>query len=191
MVDIYIGGKRDKSGSIVAFVRFKDVRDVKRLEKEMCRVRWEHCILKVNIAKYQKQSNLRGDTQKQMKSNIPTPKPNTLHMQSKVRGYWGTKTFADVVAGQKIKTPVPLTCPVISLNPSKKTLNWDDAQQIANIPTIMRIDGNDSGMVYYVGGLRILINFICKKNADAFSRFCKTTAKLHCGCGIEGIQSGR
>ncbi|CAH1438900.1 unnamed protein product [Lactuca virosa] len=54
VVDIYIGSKRDKSGSLFAFVRFEGVRDAKILEKEMSRVRCEHCILKVNIAKYQR-----------------------------------------------------------------------------------------------------------------------------------------
>lgn len=47
-------GKKKKIGSIFVFIRFKGVRDTTILENEMCRVRCEHFILKVNIAKYQK-----------------------------------------------------------------------------------------------------------------------------------------
>lgn len=47
VVDIYINGKRDGSGSTFVFFKFEGVRDTKLLEKEMCRVRCEHCILKV------------------------------------------------------------------------------------------------------------------------------------------------
>ncbi|CAH1436741.1 unnamed protein product [Lactuca virosa] len=54
VVDIYIGRKRDRSGSLLTFVRFNGVRDAKSLEQDMNRVRCDHCILKVNIARYQK-----------------------------------------------------------------------------------------------------------------------------------------
>ncbi|KAL4580495.1 hypothetical protein LXL04_016690 [Taraxacum kok-saghyz] len=75
VVDIYIGGKRDHTGSIFVFVRFINVADPKALEHEMFKVRCEHLILKVNIARYQKQANTSNQTAIP-KLNNPTPPLN-------------------------------------------------------------------------------------------------------------------
>ncbi|CAH1448030.1 unnamed protein product [Lactuca virosa] len=79
VVDIYIGGKKDKTGSIFAFVRFEGVRDAKTLKKEMSRVRC-HYILKVNIARYQKQSKPNiGFEAMRRPPPPPSPPPPPLH----------------------------------------------------------------------------------------------------------------
>ncbi|CAH1438930.1 unnamed protein product [Lactuca virosa] len=76
VVDIYIGGKRDCSGSIFAFVRFEDIHDAKVLEKEMSKFRCGHCILRVNIAHYQKQHGSIG-----VKANTSyTTTPTKTHL---------------------------------------------------------------------------------------------------------------
>lgn len=178
VADIYIGGKRDRSGSMFAFVRFEGVKDAKILEMEMSRVRCEHCILKVNIAKYMRKSNAPTATRNHVSLNGAPAHPthNGHYFQPTVCRPQGNKTFAEAVAGQKF-TSTTTTRHVIDLKPIKITRNWDDcvltgevlnAQLIADIPTILQVDGNASGRVYYTGGLRILIKFNNKKEVESF-----------------------
>ncbi|KAI3690974.1 hypothetical protein L2E82_49187 [Cichorium intybus] len=79
IVDVYTGGKRDKSGSIFAFVRFEGVGDAKALEDCMCRVRCEYCILNVNIARYQKQSVVGPNVPYRSSTHHPPPPSPPQH----------------------------------------------------------------------------------------------------------------
>lgn len=77
------------------------------------------------------------------------------------------------MVGQKKVALVSPSCPIIFLKHAVKTLDYEkfvvtgevfNSQQIVDIPTVMQIDGNYSEIVYYVGGLKILIKFINKKD---------------------------
>lgn len=41
-------------------------------------------------------------------------------------------------------------------------------QHIAELPTILPVDGNHVGMVYYIGGLNVMIKFINTASSKAF-----------------------
>ncbi|CAH1421647.1 unnamed protein product [Lactuca virosa] len=169
VVDIYIGGKRDRFGSIFAFVRFEGVRDPKSLEKSMARIRCEHCILKVNIARYKKQPNLDSISN----ANMPKPPlpPPTHNHNFRTRVQNGLRTYAEKVAGSCFnRAPV-------HVKPSVACLSWDEcvlsgevisAQHISNMPTLLKLDSNVSGRIYYTGGLKMLIRCINPQEADAF-----------------------
>ncbi|KAL4578180.1 hypothetical protein LXL04_014299 [Taraxacum kok-saghyz] len=86
VVDIYIGGKRDRVGLIFAFVKFSNVEDPKAMEQAMLKVRCEHSILKVNIARYQKQSNAPNQTVISKQTVIPkTYPPKLIHTDNRAR----------------------------------------------------------------------------------------------------------
>ena len=178
IVDIYIGGKKDKSGSIFGFVRFAGVSNAKSLERSMCRVRCEHCILKVNIARYQKQVGVSDFTSNRpvMPQRLPTPPPQTLSSHHNAHTPWANKSFADIVANRSHVNPHPPP-PPISLKQSPRSINLDDkvlvgesisAQHLASIPNILQLDCNTSGTVYYIGGLKLLIRFTKSGEAAAF-----------------------
>ncbi|KAL4579087.1 hypothetical protein LXL04_015222 [Taraxacum kok-saghyz] len=162
VVDIYIAGKRDRTGSIFTFVRFVNVRDAKALEEGMARVRCEHFILKVNITRYQKQEKNVGN--RNGYRNIHTYKPPP------------PPTSTTQIAGKKYieATPKKIT---IEVKRAAAWLGWNgriltgemlNAQLISSIPMLLKLDGNVSGRIYYVGGLKILIKFIKEKDAEAF-----------------------
>ncbi|CAH1438899.1 unnamed protein product [Lactuca virosa] len=111
-----------------------------------------------------------------MNADPPIPPDNGPHVQPKAWELRGNRSFADVVAVQVNTSPSPLF-PVIELKPIERIRNWDEcvltgevhnAQYITEISTIMHIDGNASGKVYYTGGLRILIKFNNKKEVESF-----------------------
>ncbi|KAL4576683.1 hypothetical protein LXL04_012781 [Taraxacum kok-saghyz] len=178
VVDVYIGGKRDRSGSIFAFVRFANVRDAKALELEMNKVKYEHCILRVNIAKYQKQN---GNGQSKAASSVPSSNPRhapPTRTPIKWKGQQAHtyRSYAKVVTGsyhqQNEKEPG-----IIEIKPATHSKDWEDCvivgepislQHIADLPTLLPLDGNPCGKVYYIGGLNVLLKFTNRVTAKAF-----------------------
>ncbi|KAL4571861.1 hypothetical protein LXL04_018628 [Taraxacum kok-saghyz] len=151
VVDIYIGGKRDRSGSIFAFVRFANVNDAKALEREMSK----------NIPK--------TDTSRRVP---PASSTNTVPWHP-IRTH---KTFADAVAGAQTHNQHIASRP-IAITPAGHTKGWDDCvmigepislQHIAELPSLFYLDGNPTGKIHYIGGTNVLIKFINKEAARAF-----------------------
>ncbi|KAL4582224.1 hypothetical protein LXL04_006768 [Taraxacum kok-saghyz] len=154
IVDIYIGGKRDRSGSIFAFVRFANVRDRKALEVAMERER----------------THPHPQT-----TPCPPPPPPKTYMH---KPHYGQKSYVDTVACKKNDEEAPNKKKiVVEVKPARAWSGWGgcilsgevlNAQLISTIPMLLKLDGNVSGRIYYVGGLKMLIKFIKEKDAEAF-----------------------
>ncbi|CAH1423138.1 unnamed protein product [Lactuca virosa] len=80
IVDIYISGSKDKTVSYFAFVKYEGVKDVQVMLNSINQVRCGHCIVKVNVAKYEKKSN--NKYRVQLYHNTCPPQPPD-------RQYWG------------------------------------------------------------------------------------------------------
>ncbi|CAH1436742.1 unnamed protein product [Lactuca virosa] len=99
-------------------------------------------------------------------------------MHPSVRVKRDDRSFVDAAVMGRANTQKPSTPPLsIALNPAAKTANWEDCvlvgecisvQHIKDLPNIFELEGNQSGMVYYTGGLNVLKKFITSKYAEAF-----------------------
>ncbi|KAL4555315.1 hypothetical protein LXL04_037932 [Taraxacum kok-saghyz] len=142
----------------------------------MSKVRYEHCILKVNIARYQKQKTTTIH-QGAPRFNPPRRPPQTLATNTvNWHPIHTNRTFADAVAGAHSHNHKPASRP-IAITPSGYTRGWDDCvmigepvslQHIADLPALLPLDGNPSGQVYYIGGTNVLVKFINKESAKTF-----------------------
>ncbi|KAL4558672.1 hypothetical protein LXL04_036873 [Taraxacum kok-saghyz] len=138
-------------------------------------VRCEHSILKVNIARYQKQSNV-SKYATIPKTNPPKPIPIDKSVREKP---WHPaqppRSYAETVAGAQTRTttfntPIPIT-PVAFSKDMDNCVMVDEPislQHIAELPTILPLNGNPSGKVHYIGGTNVLIKFSNSASAKAF-----------------------
>ncbi|CAI9302748.1 unnamed protein product [Lactuca saligna] len=148
VVDIYIGGKNDRSGSTFAFVRFENIRDAKVLEHEMSRVRCGHYILRVNIARYQKRQGPKGF---KINTNHVVPPEKSYQVAWKATNATrDSRTFAEVIKGTTSRPLASGTNP-IAINPATFSVGMEDCvmvgeiisiQQITDLPTVLPFDGN-------------------------------------------------
>ncbi|KAL4592069.1 hypothetical protein LXL04_005050 [Taraxacum kok-saghyz] len=178
VVDVYIGGKRDRSGSIFAFVRFANVGDVKALELEMSKVRYEHCIIRVNIAKYHKQS---GNAQFKTARPAPPPinrqaPPNRIPINRVGQQAYTHRTYANAVTGSRHQQRA-IETGITEIKPATHSKDWENCvmvgepislQHTADLPTLLPLDGNPCGKLYYIGGLNVLIKFTNNATAKSF-----------------------
>ncbi|CAH1412060.1 unnamed protein product [Lactuca virosa] len=144
----------------------------------MNKVRWEHCILKVNIGRYEKQGNPMKMDWNHVKEFTPPPPPIKLaSVYAKVWPLRSNRMFEVAVKGMETGNVITHSRRMIALKPIEKVSQWGEsvlvgevcnAQFISSIPTIMERYGNHSVKVYYIGGLKILIVFVNQKEAEAF-----------------------
>ncbi|CAI9299751.1 unnamed protein product [Lactuca saligna] len=170
LVDIYIGGKRDRSGSIFAFVIFEVVRDVKRLEYEMGRIRCGHYILRVNVEKYQKQDTLEN------KDNTKIAAPQMIMKTDTWRPTNQSLSFVDVVRGTTVKHSAN-EVKHINIRPTGFSKCSHDyvmvneainIQIIGELPMILSLEGNHETAIHYIGGMNVILKFVNSKATKVF-----------------------
>ncbi|CAH1446052.1 unnamed protein product [Lactuca virosa] len=121
LVDTYIAVRKDKSGSYFAFIRFEGIKDVQVMLNSLNKVRCGHFILKVNVEKYEKNSNIKGPLRQNRRA---------LYSQhTKNHGGWNNtsdeRSFAEVVIGRQDtpKTSSPSLIPSVILKSVKAMEN--------------------------------------------------------------------
>ncbi|CAH1414127.1 unnamed protein product [Lactuca virosa] len=169
IVDIYIPGRKDKAGSYFAFVKYEGIKDVQVMLNSLNQIRCGHCIMKINIAKYEKKRNhkIHG----QAFHHVRPPQIN-----KDVGGWKKTsegKSFADVVTGKTNTSKTPLVnlkrVPVMESD-------WlllgevSNFQHLSNLPKLLNVDGEVPCHVFYAGGLKVLLRF---SSQDAATRYLK------------------
>ncbi|KAL4568905.1 hypothetical protein LXL04_024523 [Taraxacum kok-saghyz] len=162
VVDIYIGGKRDRACLIFAFVRFVNVEDPKAMEQAMYKVRCEHSILKVNIARYHKQSNVPKQITIEQERNLGTQTNHPDPMQRQL--------LMNKLGRPHSTLPYPSRRAAFSKDLDKCVMVGEpiSLQHIAELPNILPLDVNPTGKVHYIGGTNILIKFPNTVAAKAF-----------------------
>ncbi|CAH1431267.1 unnamed protein product [Lactuca virosa] len=117
----------------------------------MSRVICEHCILRVNIAKYRSIQVCRG-------SKISETTLLYLPLLTPRLG-GDLRPFAEAVVGN-VATPAPSTLHPIALKPAKALEKWDgcvlvsetiNIQHIAKLPTILELKGNQTWLLVAIG----------------------------------------
>ncbi|CAI9285087.1 unnamed protein product [Lactuca saligna] len=96
IVDIYILGRKDKAGSYFAFVKYEGIKDVQVMLNSLNQIRCGHCIMKVNIAKYEKKPNHKIHGQAFRQVQPPQIKKDVGGWKKTSEG----KSFVDVITGR-------------------------------------------------------------------------------------------
>ncbi|CAI9298858.1 unnamed protein product [Lactuca saligna] len=172
LMDIYILGRKDKSGFYFAFIRFEGVKDVEALLKSLNKVKCGHCIVKVNVSKYVKKNN---NFSTRVRSGIPNHKPQH-HISSPTSRLQAGISYADVVSGNshKYPPPHPLRITPVHLNKvptvessfqSLLTGDIKDIELLKDLPKLLNAEKVIFADVHYAGGLRIILKFHRKVEA--------------------------
>lgn len=133
VADVYIGGKKDHSGSTFAFVRFENIRDEKVLEHKISRVRYGHCILRVNIARYQKRQGPRGF--KINTSHVVPPEKSYQVVWKATKATRDSRTFAEVTRGTSSR-PLASGATPIDIKPATFSVGMEDCVMVGETISI-------------------------------------------------------
>ncbi|KAL4557851.1 hypothetical protein LXL04_036045 [Taraxacum kok-saghyz] len=171
LVDVYISGRKDKSSSFFAFVRFEGVKDTAMMVNNLNKVRCGNCIVKTNVARYEQRTEA-----------IKNPKPYTRPAASRqpytFRQNAGTTstgfTFATVVSSgnnappNPKPNPPPPPIPLVQMKPVNSMDSCNsmcligevkEFQMLSDIPKLLKIDGQTPARSYYAGGLKVILKF--------------------------------
>lgn len=164
LVDTYIVGRKDKSGSYFAFVKFEGVKDIQVMLNSLNKVRCGHCILKVNMAKYEK-----NPTSKELvKPNCRVLYPRHKKSYDGWNKTSGRRSYADTVRGRSgvPTTSSPPPIPPVNLKSIKAMKNLVSLlgevtgfQLLSNLPKMINADGEIPCYAYYAGGLKVILKF--------------------------------
>ncbi|CAH1434914.1 unnamed protein product [Lactuca virosa] len=143
----------------------------------MSRVRCDHCILNVNIAKYQKQSKPNIGFEAMRRPPLPPP---PIHLQRpKPYVFRGQRSYAEVVASEcRLEEFSGSICSLVLVKHVMACRGWEacilsaeviNTQHISSMPTLLKLDNNVSGRIYYTGRLKLMIKFITPQDANAFN----------------------
>lgn len=181
ITDVYIPGRKDKGGSYFGFVKFGGVKDVTTLERSMQSVRCNHCILKVNISKYEKKAQGRRNPLEFRRKDYvhaqPPYPPTSFH--EAVNGMPKTGRSYAEVAGVHHHAPFipPLKSHTVALKQVPAMQAWNNSalvgevlslQLLTEIPKLIESVNYFSINAFYAGGLRVVLRFDLPSHAQNF-----------------------
>ncbi|KAL4569584.1 hypothetical protein LXL04_025225 [Taraxacum kok-saghyz] len=147
LVDVYIPGRKDKSGSFFAFVRFEGVTDSTSIVNAMNEIRCGNCILRTNVAKSE---NSAGNTNRNPNPPIPPLKK---------------------------PPPPPPTTPTVQLKSVESMTSCNnyclteevvDVNLLEDLHVLIHDDEHIFARTYYAGGLRVILKFINPASAESY-----------------------
>ncbi|KAL4564207.1 hypothetical protein LXL04_028263 [Taraxacum kok-saghyz] len=180
IVDVYIPGRKDKSGSFFAFVRFEGVQDTVSMVDNLNKVRCGNCIVKTNVARYER----RRETAKTSKSYTRpaiTRQPQIFRQNAGTTRTW--VSFVAAVSGPSDAPPTaqppppPSQIPPVQLKPVNSMVSCNNQcligevkefQMLSDIPKLLKIDGQTPARSYYTGGLKVILKFSCPTAAENY-----------------------
>ncbi|KAL4570731.1 hypothetical protein LXL04_026392 [Taraxacum kok-saghyz] len=161
LVDIYIAGRKDASGSFFAFIRYENPSNpeevVQRLNEVNCRGRK----LTANIAKRK-----RPTIRRQIPPPVHKPRPIFNAARRDVR------SFADVANGKMPANP-PLEANEVSdikkwLDKSALVGEVKNFDSLCNFPELFEMEGYEVSEIKYGGGLNIILKFKSGRSSEIF-----------------------
>ncbi|KAM0063685.1 putative RNA recognition motif domain, nucleotide-binding alpha-beta plait domain superfamily [Helianthus debilis subsp. tardiflorus] len=191
----YVARKNDREGNRFGFISFKNVKNAKELEYRMNGVKMGKFILKVNIAKFAAENvGLFEDGDLSMNKNIPETIGMEHYHQDYSQQKWagGTykglqkegRSFADLFKGkgkdngEASTSNVPCSGKILTISKDVKAFHFLYGSALVgrtvDINILNKLDrilweGGFSGIViYYVGGLSLLLSF---KDHEAAAEF--------------------
>ncbi|KAD4385870.1 hypothetical protein E3N88_26039 [Mikania micrantha] len=178
IADVYVAGRKDKSGCYFGFVRFINVRDKNQLEMELKDLKIMNAVLSINLAKYDLFGNQVEQHVRIKKLPQQNEKPwNHYQQQPDNRNIQhGHRPFLDALLRNTNNAPNDI---VINLPPSdfNSLKTWRlysvvgrtiSLQTLTNIHLLMKEAGVKNVDIRYLGGLNILLTFIGTKLAKDF-----------------------
>ncbi|CAH1416384.1 unnamed protein product [Lactuca virosa] len=167
IVDIYIPGRKDRAGSYFTFVKYSGIKESQAMLNSMNQVRCRQCILKVNVAKYEKRYNQYKQAYRPHRGH---------HVQSStIPGVWSKisegKSFAEAVTGRKEGKLVPSVSlnRILAMKPEAVlTGEVISFHLLNNLPELLKKDGISPREVFYVGGLKIILRFSLHEDASGY-----------------------
>ncbi|KAL4560581.1 hypothetical protein LXL04_032734 [Taraxacum kok-saghyz] len=161
LVDIYIAGRKDASGSFFAFVRYENPADadsiVHGLDEVSCRGRK----LSANISK-----RGRSLPQKPQKKPATNPIP-IINLATR-----GNRSFAEVAGGKTQPSPA------VAIKEEEEIKKWLDKSILVgkaknfdilcNFPSLLELEGFEVAEVKYGGGMNIFLKFKTGRAAEIF-----------------------
>ncbi|KAL4583320.1 hypothetical protein LXL04_007890 [Taraxacum kok-saghyz] len=161
LVDIYIAGRKDASGSFFAFVRYQNPADADSIVYGLNDVTCSGRKLSANIAKH-------GRTlpQKPQKKPVTNPIP-IVNMTTR-----GTRSFAEVAGGKMQPSPAIVVKEEVEIEKwldksilVRRAKNFDI---LCNFPSLFELEGFEVAEAKYGGGINILLKFITGRAAEIF-----------------------
>ncbi|KAI3740607.1 hypothetical protein L2E82_31075 [Cichorium intybus] len=165
IADIYIPGRKDRSGSYFAFVKYFGIKDAEEMARTLNRVKCGSCITKVNIARYEK--NVVNKVAYDRDTSRPQVKSMPTHL-------WKTKdgrSFAEVVGGNTAGDRHSITLrkvPAMDCDDSSLIGEVLSLQHLKDIPKLLHADGRIPCQLYYAGGLKAVLKFSSPQAADRY-----------------------
>ncbi|KAM0034855.1 putative RNA recognition motif domain, nucleotide-binding alpha-beta plait domain superfamily [Helianthus debilis subsp. tardiflorus] len=168
MVDAYLARRRDKMGKFFAFIRFEDVRSTEGMVKELNRVQIGDAKVKVNVAKFGKETitePIRGG-----RNEGPINAGKGKQTRQQVWKPKGVPTYRDILAGKNQQQCGEVSQKVVLLpsrNPPVQP-SWRncslvgyaaDANRLCRMNDLLETIAINDVCIRYVGGMRVLLTF--------------------------------
>ncbi|CAH1443817.1 unnamed protein product [Lactuca virosa] len=164
VVDVYFGGRKDYQGNNFAFVRYKDVVDMKALEEKLQGIKCRDVTLSVNISKHQRKAPQKP-THATTNSDRRHP---TGPAATRYDGIRDNRSYAQATAGHTVKQPnqqIRPATPLVILNTHTHMNNWlskstliaeaHSFDHIGNLPASILMSDDTK----YLRGLRMAMHY--------------------------------
>ncbi|KAL4585401.1 hypothetical protein LXL04_010021 [Taraxacum kok-saghyz] len=185
VVDVYMGGHKDKSGSNFAFVKINGVENARGLENELQGTMCGGRTLSVNIARYGRN---KIPVSQYVSKRAPIMEPSMKDVEGEryrvkkkaTEGNGGGLSYAEVSGGSRslITPPLPPTTTHVRLFAKGTTRNWlsndvliGEALSLDHLAAIPNHFVNGDGIIQtikYAGGLNVALCFKEVKFAEEF-----------------------
>ncbi|KAJ0856583.1 putative RNA recognition motif domain, nucleotide-binding alpha-beta plait domain superfamily [Helianthus annuus] len=185
---VYIARKKDKFGNRFGFISFKNVRDVKELERALNGTKMGNAKLKVNLARFAVENANVLDTMKPRKNAVAEESTGELreHLKPRNQGFikdGGGKLFSELfsngnrekMSGQSNMSKEGLVVEVYDNISAFKDLagmaavgRCKSLSILNNLFSLMSKDGTRDFSISYLGGLSVLVKFLNEEACNSF-----------------------
>nr|KAJ0187389.1 hypothetical protein LSAT_V11C900461260 [Lactuca sativa] len=185
VVDVYIAKKLNRLQRNFGFVRFIRVQDCVSFEKRLNEIFIGAQKLEANVARYQRADNLNRvrnyhPTRRQQPDLVPDSAKNTRRQgRSFAEVVKGATSSADIETGESSKavggsTQTRKTIKMLSspesIDAMQNTLvgTVESFQDLMNVKAFQEVEGCPSMNLRYLGGLKMLLEFVNEQEKDEF-----------------------
>ncbi|KAL4587743.1 hypothetical protein LXL04_000617 [Taraxacum kok-saghyz] len=166
LVDMYIAGRRDASGSFFGFIRYRGETDVASIEERLNGIVCRGRKLVANCARHPR------------KHSPPKTKPSVAQVRHSFRpqaAATDSRSFADVIG---CRAPTHEAQPPLKISAIPEVVNWaangmligvaKSFDMLCNFPSLLSLEGFDVCEVKYIGGMMVAVKFKSGRSAEIF-----------------------
>ena len=171
LVDIYLGGRRDASGSFFAYVRFETSSEPASIELGLNEIIIRGKKLVANLAKHTRKAQ---GVAARVAPWIPQHAASGPRRGGETRD---SRSFADVAKGKVEAAPIGRNAPLV-ISCIQEVKDWacnstmvgeiKSFDILCNFPSLLALEGYDIIEVNYLWGMQVIVKF---KSARAVSTF--------------------